>query len=135
MITTSPAAALVQPRQLLRSHLWAVSIIAGLNGLDIVTTALCLREGGVEGNPLAQFLLDYHLLWPSKVFLPLFAVALVLFGGAMTAWWQRVRPPWLPRVNLPDLSPFAVHNLAWFVCGVYSLVVVLNTLTYLRLAS
>lgn len=139
MITAPPTETIVLPHQLIRSHLWAVGLIAALNGLDIITTLLCLRSGGVEGNPLAKFLLDYHLLWPSKIFLPIFTVALVVFGktidDAIAARWKRLRPRWLPRVNLPDLSAFAVHNLAWFVCGVYSLVVVLNTLTYLSLVT
>lgn len=121
--------------QLARSHLWAVSMLAALNALDILTTVLCLRAGGVEGNPLANFLLKYHLLWPSKVFLPALAVVLVVCGDQMTQWWRAHRPSWLPRINLPELSPFAVHNLAWFVAGIYSLVVVMNTLTYLSLVT
>lgn len=125
----------ITPTRLARSHLWAVSLIAGLNGLDILTTALCLSTGGVEGNPLARFLLENHLLWPSKVFIPALAVILVVFGDTLSAWWESHRPSWLPRLVLPDLSPFAVHNLAWFVVGVYSLVVVLNTLTYLSLTT
>jgi hypothetical protein len=94
-----------------------------------------MRQGGVEGNPLADFLLRNNILWPSKVFIPALAVALVVAGDTLSAWWAKRRPSWLPRVVLPDLSPFAVHNLAWFVAGVYSLVVVLNTLTYISLTT
>ena len=129
----SPTIEVILPRRLLRSHLWAVSLIAVLNGFDILTTILCLRQGGIEGNPLSNFLLQNHLLWPSKVFLPLFALTAVIAGDSMTRAWQSIRPSWLPRLNLPDLSPLAVHNLAWFVCGVYSLVVVMNTITYISL--
>lgn len=125
----------ITARQLTRSHIWAVSFIAALNALDILTTVLCLRAGGVEGNPLADFLLQYHLLWPSKVFLPALAVVLVVFEDSLSSWWAAHRPSWLPRVVLPDLSPFAVNNLAWFVAGIYSLVVVMNTLTYLSLVT
>jgi hypothetical protein len=125
----------ITQNRLARSHLGAVILIAVLNGLDILTTALCLRAGGVEGNPLADFLLQNHLLWPSKVFIPLLAVALVVSGDSMTAWWRSHRPSWHPRVVLPDLSPFALNNLAWAVVGVYSLVVVLNTLTYVSLVT
>lgn len=125
----------ISPTRLAKSHLWAVSVIAVLNGLDILTTVLCMRIGGVEGNPLADFLLKNHLLWPSKVFLPALAIVLVVAGDSMSAWWAAHRPSWLPRVVLPDLSPFALNNVAWFVAGVYSLVVVLNTLTYISLTT
>jgi hypothetical protein len=130
-MSTITSADLILPGQLHRSHLRAVVVIAVLNGLDILTTVLCLRAGGVEGNPLAQVMLDYNLLWPSKVALPLLAVVLVVAHDQIEAWGRAHRPRWLPRTNLPDLSRFAVHNLAWFVAGIYALVVVLNTLTYL----
>lgn len=138
----------IDPARLRRSNLWAVSILAGLNGLDILTTMLCLRAGGAEGNLLARFLLEHGLMWPLKAWLTVSTVILVVAGDTITLWWaenrpewvvtfkdwwERVRPSWLPRT--PDLSPFAIHNLAWFVCGIYALVVTLNTLTYVSLTT
>lgn len=120
------------------SHLHAVVSIAALNGLDIATTAVALRLGHIEANPLAKLLIDWHLLWPSKVILPALTVLAVVFadrirawqhGSRLRAWWLVHRPGWLWK--LPDLTRLSANNAAWFVAGVYSLVVVLNTITVL----
>ena len=94
-------------RRLTRTHLHAVIAIAALNALDLVTTKLALDRGATEGNPVAAFMLTYPgLLIASKVLLCAGLLAGALLHREIT---QRLLAA------------------AWFVPGVYSLVVVLNT--------
>lgn len=107
--TTSP----VERAVVDRSRLRAVVLIAVLNVLDIVTTTAALRMGADEGNPVAAFLIDRHLLVPAKV---------VLCGTVVAGIRYRRRRP----VRLPSFE--------WLVVGVYTLVVTLNTITITQLA-
>lgn len=95
-----------------RSLRFALGVALAENVADIVTTKLALDRGAVEANPVAAFLLDWHLLWPSKVAVMLL-LALVLFAREM------------PR-------PTQVYR-AWFVAGVYCCVVAVNLLVLWRL--
>lgn len=138
----------IYPERLHRSSTWAICILAGLNVLDIITTALCLSTGSVEGNLIARWLLDRNLLWPSKIYITATTITMVIAGDSMSewwdthrpawidkakAWWERTRLPWFPRI--PDLGPFVMHNLTWAVVGVYSLVVTMNTLKYISIVT
>lgn len=90
-----------------RCHLHAVIAIAVLNGLDLLTTKLALDQGHTEGNPLAALLLrNPWALVACKVLL-----VAILVAAALTH----------RRVLVRHVAA------AWFVAGVYALVVVLNT--------
>jgi len=90
-----------------RTHFHAIVAVAVLNALDLLTTKIALDRGAVEGNPLAELLLRYPaVLVGAKVFLCGCLLAAAVLHRRVTA------------------SQVAA---AWFVVGVYSLVVVLNT--------
>lgn len=82
-----------------------------LNALDLLTTHLALQRGGIEGNPIAQALLDGDLLGPAKL-------ALVV-ATAAGAYYGR--------------STLRLVNAAWFVAGLYALVIVSNSLALAQL--
>ena len=98
-------------RQSIRqSHLWAATAIALLNGLDIVTTRLVLDRGGVEANPIADFLITWQLLGPLKL--------LLVASTAAGAYFA--------------MTTMRLVNAAWFVSGIYVLVIVSNLMTLAR---
>lgn len=94
-------------RPLARSHLHAIVATAVLNGLDLVTTKLALDQGSTEANPIAALVLR----WPAVLIGLKVLLCAGLLAGAL-----------LHREITPRLLA-----AAWFVTGVYSLVVVLNT--------
>lgn len=93
-----------------RSHLWAATAIALLNGLDIVTTRLVLDRGGIEANPIAELLIEWDFLGPLKL--------LLVVTTAAGAYFHR--------------STLRLVNAAWFVAGIYVLVIVSNLMTLAR---
>lgn len=88
-------------------------VLLVLNSLDLILTYAAIDLGASEANPLAVWLIDSYVAIPLKLGIALFAVILA------------VRAP--HRVTI--LSVCAV----WAACGVYMLVVVLNTITFLSL--
>ncbi len=99
-----------------RAWFVAVGAIVVLNLFDVVTTYAAISMGADEGNPIVRWMISNRLVILFKI---LVCGGLIL--GAVVAW-RRHR-----RVTLPVLC------LGWFVVGVYSLVVVLNTVTVLSL--
>lgn len=89
----------------------AVWVIAILNMGDIVSTYVALSMGRVESNPLAAFFLETKALIPLKIF-----ICAWLIFGAILARQRR------------QMVPIGALCAAWFVAGVYGLVVVLNTI-------
>jgi hypothetical protein len=91
----------------LRVHWRGAITLLILNILDIITTYWALSIGAVEGNPIALFLITWQLLIPLKLL------------GCFTAIW-------LSR-KMTSIEGMSVAGI-WFAVGVYSLVIVLNTL-------
>jgi hypothetical protein len=60
--TTLPAAHKDIPFPFLQAIIFII-----LNILDITTTRKILRNGGYEANPLARFLMKFHLFLPAKI--------------------------------------------------------------------
>lgn len=89
---------------------WLILI---LNILDIVITVLAIRAGASEGNPLAKFLIDTHLIYPLKVAIPGFLIYQI----------YRIKNP-------EDVGEIDARR-AWCVAGFYILVVVFNVLTWI----
>jgi hypothetical protein len=96
-----------------RSHRAALWAIAYFNVGDVVLTKLALDRGASEGNPISAFLLDHSLLWPSK------ALLMMVFGSLAFS----------PRTRLATETE---TRRSWFVAGLYSCVVLVNTLTLWR---
>ena len=95
-----------------RSRLVAVVLIAVLNAFDLVTTYVAIAEGAHEANPIVAWMISSRLVVVVKV-----AICASLIIGAVVARRRR------RRVTLTSLCA------AWAVVGVYSLVVVINTLS------
>jgi len=95
-----------------RSRLAAVIAIAVLNTFDLITTYVAIAAGAHEANPVVAWMISSRLVIVFKV-----AVCASLIIGALLAKRRR------RRVTLTGLCT------AWAVVGVYSLVVVINTLT------
>jgi len=95
-----------------RSRLAAVVTIAVLNTFDLVTTYVAIAEGAHEANPIVAWMISSRLVIVVKV-----AICASLIIGAVLARRRR------RRVTLVSLCA------AWVVVGVYSLVVVINTLS------
>lgn len=89
-------------------------MIVVLNILDVITTYACLKLGASEGNPIAKWMLETGTL-------PFFKVAIC---GWLLATVMLFTPK---NVSL------TVVNAAWFVAGIYSFVIVLNTAHLLAL--
>jgi hypothetical protein len=94
-----------------RARYVAVLIIAALNVLDIVTTYTAISLGAHEGNPLVAWMISSRFV----IFAKILVCGGLIFGAIVASNRRR-------RVTLPGLC------IAWAVVGVYSLVVVLNTL-------
>lgn len=92
-----------------RSQLRAAWLLLWLNALDLVLTYTAIHHGAVEGNPLAVWLIASYVAIPAKLGLAGFAI------------WATKK--WPARVTLRTVTA------AWWAVGVYSLVVVLNTIT------
>ena len=97
-----------------RSRLAAVIAIALLNTFDLITTYVAIAAGAHEANPVVAWMISSRVVVVFKV-----AICASLIIGALLARRRR------HRVTLTGLCT------AWAVVGVYSLVVVLNTLTVL----
>ena len=97
-----------------RARYIAVLVIAVLNVFDIVTTYVAISLGAHEGNPIVAWMISSRFVIFAKVFI----CGSLIFGAILAN--QRRR-----RVTLPGLC------IAWTVVGVYSLVVLLNTLNVL----
>jgi Domain of unknown function (DUF5658) len=94
-----------------RARYIAVVVIAVLNIFDIITTYVAISMGAHEGNPLVAWMISSKFI----IFAKILTCGGLIFGALLAS--QRRR-----RVTLPGLC------IAWAVVGVYSLVVVLNTL-------
>ena len=81
-------------------------LIVVLSVLDVMTTHSAMRAGAIEGNPLAQWLMDNGALLSVKL-----AACIVL---ALVASRVRVRD-----------GTFAA-SVVWFIVGVYAVTVVSN---------
>jgi hypothetical protein len=111
----APASTLVVAERrdaLQRSRLAAVIAIAVLNTFDLITTYVAIAAGAHEANPVVAWMISSRLVIVFKV-----AICASLIIGALFAKRRR------RRVTLTGLCT------AWAVVGVYSLVVVINTLT------
>jgi hypothetical protein len=97
-----------------RARYLAVVVIAVLNGFDLITTYAAIAAGAHEGNPLVAWMIESRLVVVAKVVVCGFLIA----GAVLARRWKR-------RVTLPALCA------AWAVVGVYSLVVLLNTINLL----
>jgi hypothetical protein len=109
-----PPAAIERRDSLERSRLAAVITIAALNGVDLVTTYVAIARGAHEANPIVAWMISSHAVVVAKI-----AICASLVIGAVVAKRRKL------RVSLAGLCT------AWAVVGVYSLVVVINTLTVL----
>jgi hypothetical protein len=97
-----------------RARYVAVVVIAVLNIFDLITTYVAISLGAREGNPIVAWMISSRLIIFAKIL-----VCGALIFGAILANHRR------QRVTLPGLC------IAWAVVGVYSLVVLLNTLNVL----
>jgi hypothetical protein len=97
-----------------RARYVAVIVIAVLNIFDIVTTYIAISLGAHEGNPIVAWMISSRFI----IFAKILTCGGLIFGAIVAS--QRRR-----RVTLPGLC------IAWAVVGVYSLVVLLNTLNVL----
>ncbi len=97
-----------------RARYVAVIVIAVLNILDIITTYIAISMGAHEGNPIVAWMISSRFI----IFAKILTCGGLIFGALLAS--QRRR-----RVTLPGLC------IAWAVVGVYSLVVLLNTLNVL----
>jgi hypothetical protein len=100
--------------QLLSSRIAGAWVIMAMNVLDVITTMLVLEKGGGEANPIAEFLIEYRLLWFLKVLIPVWILVFTYIGRARR---ERV----IERL----------YAAVWFVAGLYSMIVVSNTLVLL----
>ena len=95
----------------------AAIVVFILNILDLVSTYLAFSTGAEELNIVADLLITTHiwfvpLIFPFKILL----CASIIFGAWVMPRKQRIQ--------------LGIVITAWWVAGVYSLVVVLNFLTY-----
>ena len=115
IVGRSPAAAAYERRDATqRARFIAVVVIAVLNVFDLATTYAAISVGAREGNPLVSWAISSPLVGVAKV---LVCGSLIL-GAVVASRTRRV-------VSLPALCA------AWAVVGIYSLVVLLNTLNLL----
>ena len=95
----------------------AAIVVLLLNALDLVSTYLAFSKGAEEMNVVANFFIT-NKIW----FIPLiFPFKALLCASVVLGAWL------IPRKQRIDLG---IVIVAWWVAGVYSLVVVLNFLTY-----
>lgn len=95
-----------------RARYVAVVMIAVLNVFDLVTTYVAISLGAHEGNPIVAWMISSRAVVVVKVL-----VCGALVYGAIVAKRRRF------RVSLTGLC------VAWAVVGIYSLVVLINTLS------
>jgi hypothetical protein len=97
-----------------RARFAAVVTIAVLNVFDLITTYVAIALGAHEGNPIVAWFIESHLV----ILLKAVVCGSLIIGAILASRWER-------RVTLPGLC------MAWAVVGIYSLVVLLNTLNVL----
>jgi hypothetical protein len=100
--------------QTLSSRILGAWVIMLMNVLDIITTTLVLNKGGAEANPIAEFLIEYRLLWVAKVMIPCWILVFAYIGRARR-----------------DRVVEKLYAAIWFIAGLYSMIVVSNTLVLL----
>ena len=94
-----------------RARFIAVVVIAVLNVFDLITTYAAIAAGAHEGNPLVSWAISSPLVAVAKVLV----CGTLILGAVVASRTRRV-------VSLPALCA------AWAVVGIYSLVVLLNTI-------
>ncbi|MGZ4703235.1 MAG: DUF5658 family protein [Acidimicrobiales bacterium] len=97
-----------------RARYIAVLVIAVLNLFDIVTTYVAISLGAHEANPMVAWMISSPFVALAKVIV----CGSLIAGAVLAKHWRR-------RVTLPGLCT------AWAVVGVYSVVVLLNTVNVL----
>ena len=111
--TAAPGIAVIERRDAIQqARFIAVVVIAVLNAFDLVTTYTAISLGAHEGNPVVAWMISSRLVILAKVL-----VCGGLVYGAILARDRR------RRVTLAGLCT------AWAVVGVYSLVVVINSIS------
>jgi hypothetical protein len=100
--------------QLLSSRIAGAWVIMVMNVLDVITTTLVLEKGGGETNPIASFLIEYRLLWFLKVLIPVWILVFTYIGRARR-----------------DRVVERLYAAVWFIAGLYSMIVVSNTMVLL----
>lgn len=112
----SPTAGIVVERRThtLSSRVLGAWVILLMNILDVVTTTMVLDRGGGEANPIATFLIEYRLLWIAKFMIPFWILLFAYIGRARR---ERVVEK--------------LYAAVWFIAGLYSMIVVSNTLVLL----
>ena len=78
-----------------------------LNVLDLLTTYWAIHLGAHEGNPIVKFMLDSYAIIPLKL------------GVCALMLWTAFKR---------DVQDLRLLCVVWFVAGVYTLVVVLNSI-------
>jgi hypothetical protein len=112
IVGRSPSAALYERRDATqRARFIAVVVIAVLNVFDLITTYAAISVGAHEGNPIVSWAVSSPLIGVAKVLV----CGTLIFGAIIASRTRRV-------VTLPALCA------AWAVVGIYSLVVLLNTI-------
>lgn len=81
---------------------------------DLFITFKVLNIGGAELNPVAKLLIGLGLIIPLKVGI-----------GALALWKAKYG-----KNSVIEVSELKAYGLAWFVAGIYTLVCILNTITY-----
>jgi hypothetical protein len=95
-----------------RRSLFAAAVVIGVGNVgDMLLTQASIRNGASEANPLAKALFGFGLIWLIKAAL----VVTVLVRNK--------------RARVVTVGRLAG---AWFVAGIYSMVVAANLLTYTR---
>lgn len=107
-------AAVERRSQVLHSRILAAWVIMVMNVLDVVTTSMVLRRGGVEANPISAFLIEYRVLWVAKFLVPCWILLFAYIGRARR-----------------DRVDERLYAAVWFVAGLYSMIVVSNALVLL----
>lgn len=113
-VTGANGAVIERRTQLLSSRIVGAWVIMAMNVLDLVTTALVLSKGGGEANPIAEFLIEYRLLWVLKVLIPVWILVFTYIGRARR-----------------DRVVERLYAAVWFIAGLYSMIVVSNTMVLL----
>jgi hypothetical protein len=97
-----------EPRELWLRSMLVVAILL-LNVLDVLTTQISLARGGIELNPLSQWLINQQMLPHAKI-----SVAAFIAVAAAAAGTHR-----------------RVSNLLWMVTSFYAVVVGINAVQLL----
>lgn len=86
-----------------------------LNVLDVTTTFYALSLGASEFNPIAQFLIDTYMLIPAKVLV----CSIVLWGAY--------------QADEEIFTRARVLSGVWLLCGMYCIVIFMNSIAIHRL--